>query len=176
VKERYVVAKYVERAFISKPTRGVNELTALLWDVVILPDVAAAYRALSLGASPSEPIETANALGLVEETRALAVGRSSQAWCSGPITALHAAAAGGDPVLVELLLQWCSGFDEIEIGMPMGGTPLAYALMHDQAAAAKQLLRRRRHSGERDASMLDWIMHLAGNQCLADKELIEMVA
>lgn len=176
MKERFITTKYVERAFISKPAGVVDELTASLWDAVVREDVAAAYRALSLGALPTKPIETANALSLVEESRALAVGLSSQTWASGPMTALHAAARGGDPVLVELLLQWCPSFDEKELCRPMGGTPLAYALVHDRVAGAKQLLRRTPHSAERDSTMLDWIMHLAGDQCRADREFMEMVA
>jgi hypothetical protein len=99
---------------------------------------------------------------------------SSWAAC-GSVSVLHAAAASGDRVLLELLLQNGAAWQQVDAG---GRSALHYALLHEGADCAKQLLRR---GGGQLAGMRDGRGRSAMDLCLAkgkvaDEELFLLLS
>jgi hypothetical protein len=99
---------------------------------------------------------------------------SSWAAC-GSVSVLHAAAASGDRVLLELLLQNGASWQQLDAG---GRSALHYALLHEAVDCAKQLLRR---GGGQLAGMRDGRGRSAMDLCLAkgkveDEELFLLLS
>ncbi len=71
--------------------------------------------------------------------------------------------------MVELLLQSGAKMDARDV---FGRTPLIYAVVYDQPAAAKMLLRRGAATGARDRTGRSAAQLAAGRECGRDRELM----
>lgn len=94
VRESFVVAKYVDRAFVVRPptVKGPADLQQWLWEAVLSGNVRSAYHALACGADICQPSSSRLALQLLGDAAERAGGSSNDALLgAGHASVLHAA-------------------------------------------------------------------------------------
>lgn len=147
-KERYIRAKYVDRAFIQRPSDesggflDSKQVQELLWEAANVGEVREVYKALAWRAHVNHSFSNSSAAQLVFESNLQAGGSQDQPVSPtslGDLTALHAACRAGNLECVELLVQ--SGAS-LEARDSFGRTPLAYAVMYSHSEVAKVLVKR----------------------------------
>eukprot|EP00887_Chlorella_sp_A99_P007156 scaffold2.g7156.t1 len=134
----FIVAKYVDRAFVAAPAPGpaaaaAQQLADWLWEAVQRGDVRGAFRALAAGANVNTRYSSQPAAQLVWESNLRAGGADDQPVSPsnlGGVTALHAACRTGSPLLVELLVQSGASVDATDV---FRRSPLHYAVLYDAA-------------------------------------------
>ena len=177
-KESFIVSKYAKKEFmvaLGGRLPPPSELRKNVWAAVIAKDIPTIYRMLAYGADVSTVFSTSEAAHLVEDTQTMAGGAMERILSVrglGEVTITHAAAVVGDPVVMELLLQWGAPVD-CQDGYHR--TALMYAVLHDKAEVAKQLLRRGASVGVHDV-MGHSVMQLAGQRCLGDADVVALLS
>ena len=168
-KEQFIVAKYVKKEFLTDCT--VDSYQAL-WSAVVKGDLPAAYRALVCGADVARHASSGEAAHLVEDTQTMAGGALEKVLSVrglGGVTIAHAAAAAGDPVMMELLIQWGAPSEEKD---GYGRSPLMYAVLHDHPEVAKLLLKR--GVGFRGQDVMGYsVVQMMGQKGLGDPDLVK---
>jgi Arf-GAP/coiled-coil/ANK repeat/PH domain-containing protein len=173
-KESFIFAKYIKKAYLVDQPPQINlNLNQSLWTAVLNTDVVATYQALVYGADVSSfYITSSDAAHLVEDTHTLAGGALERVISNprglGDVTITHLAASKGDPVLMELLLQWGA---PTELKDGYNRTPLMYSVLHDHPDVARQLLKRGVAKAGQDV-MGNSLVQMMGRKGLADAELV----
>lgn len=128
----------------------------------------AALAAATAGAA------TAGAAGGAESEEEQPDAPSSWTAC-GSVSVLHAAAAAGNRVLLEFLLQNGASWQQTDAG---GRSALHYALLHDAVECAKQLMGRGREAlaGMRDARGQSGLDLCLAKGRVQDEELFLMLS
>ena len=171
-KESFIIAKYVQKAYLTADHKGTN-LNHFLWTAVNSSDIIATYQALVYGADVNSLyITSSEAAHLVEDTHALSGGALEKVIPNprglGDVTITHLAASKGDDVIMELLLQWGAPTESKD---GYNRTALMYAVLHDYPSVARQLMKRGVVCTGQDV-MGNSLVQMMGRKGLADADFV----
>ncbi|XP_010908076.2 ADP-ribosylation factor GTPase-activating protein AGD4 [Elaeis guineensis] len=188
-KEKYIQAKYVDKLLIGKETiqPDIPPQTIRIWDAVKSNDIRGAYCLLvASNASPNSRYdEVSNDLyhtadtpmsrsrGFTEKqfdpANCQKIKDSSEPGsCMQGCSLLHLACHVGDPVMVELLLQFGA---DINIQDFHGRTPLHHCIFKKNDSLAKYLLRRGVRTSIKDGGGLTALERAMELGAITDEEL-----
>uniref|UniRef100_A0A061R5X4 Arf-GAP with coiled-coil, ANK repeat and PH domain-containing protein n=1 Tax=Tetraselmis sp. GSL018 TaxID=582737 RepID=A0A061R5X4_9CHLO len=178
-KEKFAVAKYIDRRFTAPCAVRPEELRETLWEAVASGDLQGTLRLILKGGDVnewhahigsvrlmSEALEVAEGLGIpVPET---VTERGAM-----ELSLLHLAAKVGATANVELLLQRGAAIDAPDM---YGRTPLHYAILFQQAEAAKLLIRKGADASLKDMSHCNALDTAVTMGRVTDEELFLMLS
>lgn len=193
-KERYIQSKYVEKHLIIKETvqPDLPMHTVRIWEAVKNNDVQTAYRLLvALDANPNTLYDEVHNDDhhTVDEQQSNSgfpdrkqfdpancekiLGSGEPGDCLQGCSLLHLACHMGDPVMLELLLQFGA---DINLQDFHGRTPLHHCVLKRNDALAKYLIRRGAHTSISDCGGLTALERAMELGAITDEELFILLS
>ena len=163
-KERFIIAKYRDKAFVPLPKDKDNEC---IWHAIEQKDFAELYNCLVCSVDIHKiPLKWATSL----EKEAAGV---HPATVPPSVTSLHLACKGANLAIIELLLQWGLSIDAKDSG---GKTPLMYSLYFNHPGVAKYLIRRGSSTKANDSKGVSVKQYMSESLiCAADHDLVKSI-
>ncbi|CAH2047777.1 unnamed protein product [Thlaspi arvense] len=193
LKEKYIQAKYLEKALVVKDERETNpSASSRIWEAVQSKNIREIYRLIvttdaniintkfddvtavdayhhHLVDSPDEEVKKRHDPNACQRIKDSKEARNCLQGCS----LLHVACQSGDPILLELLLQFGA---DINIRDYHGRTPLHHCIASGNNAFAKVLLRRGARPSIEDGGGLSVLERAMEMGAITDEELFLLLA
>ncbi|KAI4373166.1 hypothetical protein MLD38_011324 [Melastoma candidum] len=189
-KEKYIQMKYVGKVFINKREEASNgSLYSSIWQAVKRNDVREVYRMLVMAIANEKVLDTDfdEIMGLdslVHRDKLKACesdpancqvmkDRREPANCLRGCSLLHLACHEGNPVMLELLLQFGADINKQDAH---GRTPVHHCVALGNNSLAKFLLKRGAHRSVRDAAGFSALESAMEMGSITDEELFILLA
>lgn len=178
VKEKFIQSKYVEKLMISKEANQTDSplVNALTWEVVKSSSIQALYRLLVVSdANPNFIYDGDSSFtAALENTQCdltifqNTINSSEDTDTMKGWSLLHLACHVGNPVMIELLLQFGADINKMDFH---GRTPLHLSIFRKNDALAKYLIRRGANTSIMDGGGLTALERAMELGAITDEEL-----